>query len=51
MRIEVDPENTGKVDFPDFLTMMAGRNEEINHDEELMDAFKVWEKEKTTITT
>ena len=49
MASEVDPLGKGKIEFPDFLSMMAGRPDDSDPEEELMEAFKVWEKEKPTM--
>jgi len=34
------------VDFPEFITLMARKIKEVDAEEELMQAFKVFEKEK-----
>lgn len=49
MKLEVDPECTQKVDFPDFLAMMAKRNIEVDPEEELNEAFKILCKDKNVI--
>ncbi|KAL4464111.1 hypothetical protein ABPG74_006048 [Tetrahymena malaccensis] len=49
MASEVDPLGKGKVEFPDFLSMMASRQDDCDPEEELYEAFKVWEKEKPTM--
>ena len=41
---EVDPENTGVLDFPEFISLMARRNKNIDPYEELMEAFKILTK-------
>jgi calmodulin len=35
---EVDPENTGRVDFPEFLSLMAKKYKEPDTEDELIEA-------------
>ena len=44
MKNEVDPDGTGQLDFPEFLSLMAKRAKDIDQEEELMDAFRVFDK-------
>ncbi|OAR05808.1 hypothetical protein LLEC1_03774, partial [Akanthomyces lecanii] len=39
---EVDADNNGTIDFPEFLTMMARKMKDTDSEEEIMEAFKVW---------
>ena len=41
---EVDSEGTGKVDFPEFLALMARKAKDVDSEEELMEAFRVFDK-------
>ena len=40
---EVDKDGTGSIDFPEFLTMMGLKINEENADEELREAFRVFD--------
>ena len=40
---EVDKDGTGSIDFPEFLTMMALKNNDENAEEELREAFRVFD--------
>ena len=40
---EVDKDGTGSIDFPEFLTMMGMKNNEENAEEELREAFRVFD--------
>ena len=40
---EVDKDGTGSIDFPEFLTMMALKISEENAEEELREAFRVFD--------
>ena len=44
MKREVDPESTSKIDFPEFLSLMARKIKDIDPEEELLEAFKVIDK-------
>lgn len=44
MMHEVDPENEGEVDFNGFLELMAKKMKEGEMDEELVEAFKTFDK-------
>ncbi|KAF3904211.1 Calmodulin [Orbilia brochopaga] len=44
---EVDQNNTGTIDFDEFLALMAPRNDIRNLESELRDAFNVFDKDKT----
>ncbi|KAK6505818.1 hypothetical protein TWF481_007709 [Arthrobotrys musiformis] len=45
---EVDLNNTGTIDFQEFLTLMAPRDQQYRDmDRELRDAFNVFDKDKT----
>ena len=40
---EVDKDGTGSIDFPEFLTMMGLKSNEENAEEELREAFRVFD--------
>ena len=40
---EVDKDGTGSIDFPEFLTMMAMKINEQNAEDEIREAFKVFD--------
>ena len=42
---EVDADGNGTIDFPEFLTMMARKVKEVEGDEELRQAFMVFDKD------
>ena len=42
---EVDPNNEGEVDFNGFMELMAKKMKEKEMDEELIEAFKVFDKD------
>ena len=47
---EVDADGNGTIDFPEFLTMMARKMRDTDSEEEIKEAFKVFDKaEKTYI--
>lgn len=41
---EVDPDGTGTIDFPEFLSLMARKMKETNTEEELTESLKVFDK-------
>ena len=41
---EVDADGNGTVDFPEFLTMMARKMKDTDTEEEIREAFKVFDK-------
>ena len=47
---EVDKDGTGSIDFPEFLTMMGMKINEENAEEELREAFRVFDGVKTDIS-
>jgi len=47
MKNDVDPDGTGMVDFPEFLSLMARKAKAADPEEELMDAFRVLDKLNT----
>lgn len=47
MKNDVDPDGTGVVDFPEFLSLMARKVRFQDPEEELMDAFRVLDKQNT----
>merc|ERR1711955_83940 len=42
---EVDADGNGNIDFPEFLTMMAKKMKDTDSDEELREAFRVFDKD------
>ncbi|CAN6652031.1 calmodulin [Trichomonascus vanleenenianus] len=42
---EVDVDNDGTIDFPEFLTMMARKMKDTDSDEEIREAFKVFDRD------
>ncbi|XP_033763698.1 calmodulin-A-like [Pecten maximus] len=42
---EVDTDGNGTIDFPEFLSMMARQVRDGNEDEELVEAFRVFDKD------
>lgn len=43
---EIDPDQTGILDFPEFISLMARKMKDVNPEEELREAFQVLDKEK-----
>ena len=43
---EIDPEQTGILDFPEFISLMARRIKDLNPEEELREAFQVLDRDK-----
>ena len=44
---EIDSEGTGQIDFPEFISLLARRMKDVNPEEELREAFQVFDTEKT----
>ena len=42
---EVDADSNGTIDFPEFLTMMARKMKDTDSEEEIKEAFKVFDKD------
>ncbi|KAG0263677.1 hypothetical protein DFQ27_001634 [Actinomortierella ambigua] len=42
---DVDADGNGKIDFPEFLTMMARKMKDTDSEEEIREAFKVFDKD------
>ncbi|UJR38801.1 hypothetical protein I4U23_031466 [Adineta vaga] len=42
---EVDADGNGMIDFPEFLTMMARKMKDTDSEEEILDAFRVFDKQ------
>ena len=41
---EIDADGNGTVDFPEFLTMMARKMKDTDSEEEILEAFKVFDR-------
>lgn len=41
---EVDPKGVGTIDFPDFLSLMIRKTKETDSNKEVIEAFKVFDK-------
>jgi len=41
---EVDADGNGTIDFPEFLTMMARKMKDTGSEEEILEVFKVFDK-------
>ena len=41
----VDADGNGTIDFPEFLTMMARKMKDTDSEEEILEAFKVFDKD------
>ena len=41
---EVDADGNGQIDFPEFLTMMARKMKDTDSEEEIREAFRVFDK-------
>ncbi|CDO51781.1 similar to Saccharomyces cerevisiae YBR109C CMD1 Calmodulin [Geotrichum candidum] len=42
---EVDTDNNGTIDFPEFLTMMARKMKDTDSEEEIREAFRVFDRD------
>ena len=42
---EVDADGNGTIDFPEFLTMMARKMKDTDSEEEIREAFRVFDKD------
>lgn len=42
---EVDADGNGQIDFPEFLTMMARKMKDTDSEDEVKEAFKVFDKD------
>ena len=45
MIADVDKDNSGVIDFPEFLTMMARKMKDTDSEEEIREAFRVFDKD------
>ena len=43
--LKVDTDGSGSIDFPEFLTMMARKMKDTDSEEEILEAFKVFDKD------
>ena len=48
---EVDADDNGTIDFPEFLTLMARRTRDYGGEEELIEAFRVFDKDGNGLIT
>jgi calmodulin len=44
---EIDTQGNGTIEFPEFLTMMARKMQDPDSEEEIKEAFKVFDKDGT----
>ncbi len=44
MQNDVDPDGTGKLDFPEFISLMARKAKDVDAEEELLEAFRIFDK-------
>jgi calmodulin len=44
---EIDTQGNGTIEFPEFLTMMARKMQDTDSEEEIKEAFKVFDKDGT----
>ncbi len=42
--VQVDADGNGTIDFPEFLTLMARKMKDTDSEEEILEAFKVFDK-------
>ncbi|CZR64933.1 probable Calmodulin, partial [Phialocephala subalpina] len=42
---EIDADNAGTIDFPEFLTMMARKMKDVDNEDEIREAFKVFDRD------
>ena len=42
---QIDADGSGTIDFPEFLTMMARKMKDTDSEEEILEAFKVFDKD------
>ena len=42
---QIDTDGSGTIDFPEFLTMMARKMKDTDSEEEILEAFKVFDKD------
>ena len=42
---EVDADGNGNIDFPEFLTMMARKMKDVDSEEEIREAFRVFDQD------
>ena len=45
MSFQIDSDGNGTIDFPEFLTMMARKMKDTDSEEEILEAFKVFDKD------
>ena len=45
LRKQIDADGSGTIDFPEFLTMMARKMKDTDSEEEILEAFKVFDKD------
>ena len=43
--VQIDADGSGTIDFPEFLTMMARKMKDTDSEEEILEAFKVFDKD------
>jgi calmodulin len=45
LSVQIDADGSGTIDFPEFLTMMARKMKDTDSEEEILEAFKVFDKD------
>ena len=45
IKLQIDADGSGTIDFPEFLTMMARKMKDTDNEEEILEAFKVFDKD------
>lgn len=48
---EIDEDGSGTIEFPEFLKLMAKKMKDTDAEEELVEAFKVFDKEGKGLVT
>merc|ERR1719373_757279 len=48
---EIDADASGEIDFPEFLSLMARKLKDTSTEEEIIEAFRVFDKEATGLIT
>jgi calmodulin len=49
MQNDVDPDGTSKLDFPEFISLMARKAKDVDAEEELLEAFRIFDKQNSGV--